>query len=159
MPGPCFFVRGVFGCDWLQSLAFNTSRRRRSRDDFGVGILPMLVRVLLDCPGIGRWSFRRHRLRCRRDNLSPHASSGQLLPVGLCRFIQDKWPLYLALILRGLDDQRGRRRSDPDRNRRRQANQTKQGEPHLPGHSRTQRCNEGGWELIFKTEFGRLGGK
>jgi hypothetical protein len=159
MPGLCFFVRGEFGRDWLQCLALGTLRRRRSRDNLGVGISPMLVRGLLDCPGTGRWSFRRHRLRRRRDSLSRYASIGQLLPVGLRRFVQCKRPLYLGLILRRLDDQRGRRRSDLDSNRRRQANQTKKDEPHLPGHSLTQCCNGGAWELIFKTEFGPLGGK
>jgi len=45
--------------------------------------------------------------------------------------------LYMPL-LRALDDQRTWRRSNLDRNRWPQTNQTKKGGPHCPVHSRTQ---------------------
>ena len=133
---PQLFCSGGICLRFASVLCFCMRTRRNDRDDAGVGILPMPVRCLLDCLLTGRWCFRRRRLRSGHNNLRLRTSTGQLQPVGLCRFVQCKRRLCLALILRGLDDQRSWRRSNLDRNRRPQPNQTKKGEPHRPGQPR-----------------------
>ena len=134
--GPCF--RGILARAFLRFFTLSMPKRRCDRHDRSVGVPPMPARSLLDGLGAGRWTFRWRRLRSWHNNLGLHRSAGQLEPVALRRFIRCKRRLYLALILRGFDDQRSRRRSNLDRYRWPQANDTKKGEPHPPGHFRTQ---------------------
>ena len=109
-------------------------------------------------PGLGndRWSFYRPRPGSWHDNPGLLRSVGQRQPVGLRQFVECKSRLHLALMLRVLSW----RRSGLDRNRG--ATPIKQKRANhivLDILIPTPLPFGSGCEPIFKTEFGRLGGK